>query len=48
MHSMSPNTSAMGDLNLSGNSSDREFGARMPTELPSLWSDVGSDSQYDA
>lgn len=38
----------MGDLNLSGNSSDREFGARIPAELPSLWSDIGSDSQYDA
>lgn len=44
---MSSNNSTMGDLNLSGNSSDREFGTQNFTEFPSLWSDIGSDSQYD-
>jgi len=47
--SVSPHNSALGDLNMSGNSSDREFGPRMPLGVvPSLWSDVeGPEMQFE-
>uniref|UniRef100_A0A915CT93 Uncharacterized protein n=1 Tax=Ditylenchus dipsaci TaxID=166011 RepID=A0A915CT93_9BILA len=46
--SVSPHNSGLGDLNMSGNSSDREFGPRVPLEVPSLWSDVeGPEMQFE-